>query len=125
MCGASSVIVGYNNNTKYIKVSGVFNATEQIYDWYRYQLLVLTVTRNAEVLLWKSIKINNKIGLADSSCEKHPRIDLRHSDTNQWGPVHFYAPLSFNLQPGDEVKAIIWNMARKPLLNKSLKLELF
>lgn len=114
-----------DNSTKYIKVSGVFNAPEQIYDWYRYHLLVLTVTRKSEVLLWKAIKINNKIGLADSSCLKHPHIDLRHSDTNQWGPVHFYAALSFKLRPGDEVKAIVWNMARKPLLNKSLKLELF
>lgn len=114
-----------DNTTKYIKISGVFNAPEQIYDWYRYQMLVLTVTRNSEVLLWKAIKINNKIGLADSSCLKHPRIDLRHSDTNQWGPVHFYATLPFKLQAGDEVKALVWNMARKPLLLKNLKLELF
>ncbi|QNA43778.1 hypothetical protein [Lacibacter sediminis] len=111
--------------TSYIKASGTFNAPEQIYDWYRYQLMVLTVTRNGEVLLWKAVKINNKIGLADSSCLKHPRIELRHTDLNQWGPVHFFAPLSFKLQTGDEVKVLVWNLARKPLLIKNLKLELF
>lgn len=110
---------------KYIKTSGVFNAPEQVYDWYRYQLMVLTVTRNGESLLWKAIKINNKIGLADSSCLKHARIDLRHSDIDQWGPVHFHVPLQFKLQKGDEVKAIVWNLARKPLLIKNLKLEFY
>jgi hypothetical protein len=110
---------------EYIKVSGVFNSPEQIYDWYRYQLLVVTVTRNSEALLWEAVKINNKIGLADGSCLKHPRIDLRHSDINQWGPVHFFAPTSFKLKPGDEVKVLVWNLARKPLLIRNLKLELF
>ncbi|HTH31072.1 MAG TPA: hypothetical protein VL946_06955 [Lacibacter sp.] len=110
---------------EYIKVSGVFNSPEQIYDWYRYQLLVVTVTRNSEALLWEAVKINNKIGLADGSCLKHPRIDLRHSDINQWGPAHFFAPTSFKLKPGDEVKVLVWNLARKPLLIRNLKLELF
>lgn len=110
---------------KYIKLSGIFNAPEKIYDWYRHQLMVLTVSRNGKALLWEAVKINNKIGLADSSCLQHATIDLRHSDINQWGAVHFYATPSFNIQAGDEVKAIVWNLARKPLLIKNLKLEFY
>lgn len=108
----------------WIKASGNFNSPEQIYDWYRHHLLVLTVTRNGELLLWQSMKINNKIGLADNTCKVHDQIHLRHADVNQWGNVHFYVPLHTSLQKGDEVTALVWNMARKPLLVKQLKLEL-
>ncbi|NCU03163.1 MAG: hypothetical protein GXC73_04180 [Chitinophagaceae bacterium] len=110
-----------DEKAKWIKASGYFNSPEQIYDWYRYHLLVVTVTRNGELLLWQSI---NKIGLADSSCKVHDQIQLRHADVNQWGHVYFYAPLHFQLQKGDEVTALLWNMARKSLLVKQLKLEL-
>nr|WP_294905909.1 glycosyltransferase family 39 protein [uncultured Lacibacter sp.] len=113
-----------DEKAKWIKASGYFNSPEQIYDWYRYHLLVVTVTRNGELLLWQSIKINNKIGIADSSCKEHDRINLRHADVNQWGHVYFYVPLQVQLQKGDEVTALVWNMARKSLLVKQLKLEL-
>jgi hypothetical protein len=76
-------------------------------------------------VLWESVKINNKIGLADSSCLLHTRVQLRHYDVDQWGPVHFYGSPASGLQEGDLVKVYVWNIGRRPLRVKQLKLELF
>lgn len=112
-------------NTKWLRISGIFNVPEMVYDLYKNHLLVTTVTRNDQTVIWKSVKINNKIGLADSSCLAHTHVQLRHYDVNQWGPVHFYIPLSNSLKEGDKINVYVWNIGRSPLLVKQLKLELY
>lgn len=113
------------SQTKWMRISGLFNSPEMVYDLYKNHLLVVTITRGDKVVLWESVKINNKIGLADSSCLLHTRVQLRHYDVDQWGPVHFYASPAGGLQEGDLVKVYIWNIGRRPLRVKQLKLELF
>ncbi len=110
---------------KWIKVSGLFNSPQQVYDWYKYHLLVLDIQSNGSLLLWKSAKINNKIGLAENTCIVHPKIHLRHSDVNQWGSVHYFIKVPHGLKANDQLSVTIWNIGKSPLLVKQLKFELF
>lgn len=108
---------------KWIKCSGMFNAPEYC-GTYDNQLMVLEVKRGDEMILWKSCKVNNKIGLATQALPKEG-FHLSDIRTKIWGLVYFYIPLPKDLHNGDIINFRIWNIGKKELLLDNLSLDLY
>ena len=110
------------NQGSWIKVSGRFMVTEG--QGFYQHLLVTEIKRGDYLIDWQKVKIDEKIGLADSSCE-HNQITLRHYERNKWGYVYFLYRLPKNLQNGDVINISVWNIGKQEMFMDDLCLELF
>lgn len=108
-------------NARYFKCNGYFKNPRGFYDWYQNHLLVLTIQRKNENLLWRAIKINNKIGVTDTSNEVH----LQKYRDNVWGYTPFFVELPKGLQDNDEIRLFIWNVGKQNLFVNNLSLQLY
>jgi hypothetical protein len=111
---------------QWIKFSGYFLAT----DWpgyYKHRIwLSFRHPGEPEIYHDKFCTVNNKIGVADSSCE-HARngLKLEHYEQNRWGTVFAYVPTPKNLRVGDTITLNIINSDRKELRVAQLCLEAY
>jgi hypothetical protein len=74
------------------------------------------------------VRIENKVGLADSTCphEFGGDYQLSHSEPNHWGAVWFFVPLPVNdMKDGDVLELNIWNPAHRELYFDDLRMELW
>ncbi len=112
-------------DAQWIKVQGTFMNRYIDFDLYRMHHLICEIKRNSEILEWKSIGINNKIGLFDNRCF-HEEINLYHKEDFIWDEVYFYVKIPDDLQNGDTIKTYIWNNVKNgDLWIKNLELEFY
>ncbi len=104
----------------YIKCSGIFRNTRHFYDNYKNHLLVVSIDRGEQNILWKAIRINNKAGLSDTSREIH----INTYREPAWGRVPFYVTLPKFARQGDMISLRVWNPDKTDLFVSELKLEL-
>jgi hypothetical protein len=109
---------------KWFKCSGRFNARE-FTDYYGRHLLTLDVKHNGEFILWKSCKIDNKIGLVEDSLSHNREINIDHMELNKWGYVYFYVRIPGQILDGDEITLDVWNVGRKEMYMDDICLELY
>ena len=108
-------------DARYFKCNGYFKNPIGFYDWYQNHLLVLSIQRNNENLLWRAIKINNKVGVTDTSKEVH----LQKYRDNLWGYTPFFVEVPKGLRDNDEIQLFIWNVGKQELFVNSLSLQLY
>lgn len=108
-------------DAKYFKCNGYFKNTKDFYDWYQNHLLVFSIQRNQQVLLWKAIKINNKIGIDSNSHDIH----LMKYRKDKWGYTPFYIRIPDNIAENDEIQLSIWNIGHHDLLVHAMSLEVY
>lgn len=109
---------------KWIKCSGLF----KIDDWpdVPKNILSFVVQRNEETVMWKGCKINNKIGLADSSCGHNTqKLQLEHYELGKWGEVSYFVQLPEDMHDGDTLNLHVWNLHHHEMYVDDLKLELY
>ena len=115
--GGEEVKIRWNapakNGARWMRCSGRFYTPEPPVDIWRCHVLVLSVVRAGETILWQGVRINNKIGLAKDTDGSEPGI-FRFRE-GRWGAVHFFAPVPPGMQNGDEVHLSVWNMGRKQI----------
>jgi len=104
----------------YVKVSLRCNSPEAQRDMYRNQLLVLEIKRGDKSIVWKSIRINNKIGKDTLKSGIH-LLDIFNGI---WGQVYYYIKIPKEVKPGDRIHAGIWNLPRGPLWIDDIQLDL-
>lgn len=93
---------------------------------YENHVMVFSTTGSASI--WRGVRIENKVGLADSTCPHEQRGDytLDHSEPNLWGSVWFFVPLpTYDMQDGDVLELNIWNPAHRELYIDDLRMELW
>jgi hypothetical protein len=93
---------------------------------YENHVMIFNTTGSAS--LWKGVRIENKVGLADSSCphEVNGDYQLSHSEPNHWGTVWFFVPLPVKeMKDGDMLELNIWNPAHRELYFDDLRMELW
>lgn len=80
--------------------------------------LVISVDRGSESLLWRSIRINNKI--------RETYFSIHNGEINTWKEVYFFVPLrKLNLKSTDQISIYGWNASPIPVCLDNLKLELW
>lgn len=110
------------NGAKWLRASGRFmypNAP----DYYKH-LLVLNASHGDENLFWKAAKIENKIGIADSTCH-HKNLTLDHFEINKWGTVYFYIKIPSAIADGDEISLFVWNIGKRELFLDDLCIDIY
>jgi len=110
--------------SKYVKVRGDFSVNGYEAVPYNQSKIVLSILRGDSTLLWKGVRISNKIGLLDS-CEHLNSITLNHNHINEWGRVEFFIKLPATLQAGDVMNLGIWNIPKKEVVLDNISLELW
>jgi hypothetical protein len=114
-------------NAAWIRCSGRFMYPANV-GLYENHLLFFDVRRGGELPIWKGLRIENKVGLADSSCQHwaHGNYDLGHEEHTHWGSVWFYVKLPVGkMKDGDTLELNVWNPAHHELNLDELKMELW
>lgn len=80
--------------------------------------LVISINRGNESLLWKSIRINNKI--------RDEYYSVHNGEIDRWKTIGFFIPnQELNIQNGDEISIYGWNMTDIPVFIDNLKIEIW
>jgi hypothetical protein len=112
------------SNKKYwIRCSGIF-CCDKIASYYQNQLMVLELKGNGKTKLWKSVKINNKLGLTNGN-HLNDEITFSNYYLNEWDEVEMFIPIPNDFKIGDHLSLLIWNLQKKKMLIKELKMELW
>lgn len=109
-------------DVKWLKCSGRFKCTQPI-DYFQH-IFVLSFERIDESAKWRGLKIDSKIGLADSSC-RHKVFTLDHLDLNKWGYVYFYVKIPRKIYDGNDILLDIWNIGKRELFMDDITLETY
>lgn len=107
---------------KWLLLSGKFKILEPEYDIYKNHVLVVSICRGDEVILWEGIRINNKIGLKEDR-NLEPKIFMMRDGF--WGYVSFFIRLPEGMQDSDKIRLDIWNLDKKPLLISDLGMQFY
>lgn len=108
-------------NVHWLKFSGVFKTADQGGLW-NCQTLIYTVERGPETLIWRGLRVNNKIGKAHSI---NKRMKLYEWNLNEWGEVYFYSKLPGDIQDGDEIKLRLANDGGNTMQVKDVFIQMF
>ncbi len=110
-------------NARWLKCSGMFKVKDYtgLYDKH---LLVLSVRRNGDNILWMPCKIDNKIGLLDPA-DTNKEITIDRQEVDRWGRVSFFVKLPSDIQEGDEIMLDIWSVGKKQMFIDYICLELY
>jgi uncharacterized protein YjeT (DUF2065 family) len=108
------------NTICWAKCSGIFYAPEVVEDIYRNMLLVFDIRRGNEFTHWESMRINNKIGMTGKS-----NLRLFRPIAGEWGEAYYYARVPDNLQEGDVMRVMIWNIGHNQMWIKELCLDFY
>jgi hypothetical protein len=80
--------------------------------------LVISISRKNEFLLWKSIRINNKI--------RDEYYSVHNGEIDRWKTIDFFIPNeNLNIQPGDEISVYGWNTTDIPVFIDDMKVEIW
>jgi hypothetical protein len=93
---------------------------------YENHVMIFSIAGNGST--WKGVRIENKVGLADSTCphEVIGGYQLSHSEPNHWGTVWFFVPLPLDkMKDGDVLELNVWNPAHRELYFDDLRMELW
>lgn len=105
-------------NAKWFKCSGRFKyADPEIF--FRH-IMVLSINRDDEVILWKGCIIENKVAI-----DPNEDLNLYHFVRDVWGNVHFFVKIPDDLKQDDKIKLSIWNIPKRELYADDLLLELY
>lgn len=86
--------------------------------FYENSQLVISINRNGQDILWKSIRINNKI--------RTEYYSVHNGEINQWKEVSFFIPLKgLKIKSTDIVSVYGWNSSTIPVYLDDLKLEIW
>lgn len=112
-------------DARWIKCSGRFMYTE--YADHVPRILVFYVKKpSGDMVAWKGCKIDNKIGLSDSSCvHAKDSLLIEHYEYWRWSPVYFYTKVPDGIQDGDLISLYMWNIAKKTMFFDDFKIELY
>ncbi len=112
-------------DARWLRASGRFMFPEY-FGLYENHVLVVDVKRSSsEFQLWKGIRIENKIGLADSSCPHwNTRYKLDHADRYRWGSIWGFVALPDAMKDGDTIEVSVWNPAHRELYLDDVRLDL-
>lgn len=81
---------------------------------------------SGDMVTWKGCKIDNKIGMSDSSCpHTNENLTLQHSEYGRWSPVYFYTKVPDDIQEGDLISLYIWNIPKKRMFFDDFKIEIY
>lgn len=108
---------------KWLKCSGLFMVPNTRV--YYQHLMVLDISRNNNIMKWRSCKTDNKIGLVDNLCEHTDKIDIYHYDKGRWGHVYFFVAIPDNIKEGDIITLDLWNIGKQELYMDNLTLEIY
>jgi hypothetical protein len=109
----------------WLRCSGRFMYTANV-GLYENHLLVIDVARQGYYPLWKGLRIENKVGLADSTCgHTSTGFKLGHEEHGQWGNVWCFVKLPDKLKDGDTLELDLWNAARYEIYFDDMKMELW
>lgn len=116
---------GMFKDAKWIKCSGRFMYTD--YADHNPRIFVFNVLNtDNEFIKWVGCKIDNKIGISDSSCEHaNDSLSYIHYEYWKWGEVYFYTKVPDDIKEGDKISLDIWNIAGKRLFLDDFKIELY
>jgi hypothetical protein len=109
-------------DAKWFKCSGRFMYTNYPGAYYQH-LLVLSVKQRNDYIKWKGLKINGKIGIADSTCGHE--INFGHFDLNRWGYVYYFVRIPGDIEEGDLVELDLWNIGKQNIYIDDICLELY
>lgn len=83
---------------------------------YRNNSLICSIERNGKSVVYKAIRIDNKINDGTS---------FWGGKVNEWGEVSFYVKVPDDLQPDDLIKVFVWNNIGQPLFVDDIKAEIY
>ena len=117
---------GMFRNAQWIKCSAEFMYTDYA-DQNIPRIFVLGILdKNGNFKTWKGCKIDNKIGISDSSCSHNgDKLMLQHYEYWRWSPIYFFTKIPDNIEEGDIIKLGIWNMNKKQLFFDNFCIELY
>ena len=86
--------------------------------FYENSHLVVSISRKGKQILWKSIRINNKI--------RDTYYSVHNGEINRWKEIFFFVPLSdLFLESTDEVVVYGWHNGYVPVCLDDMKLEIW
>jgi hypothetical protein len=112
------VVTPEDINSSWIKASGMFNIPNYHGDIYRHHAMILVINRKTDNVLWKGMKLNNKLG------KKH-KTSFTFFDEfpNTWEDAYFSCRIKNKLQVGDSISLFISNLGHAPIKINQLKLS--
>jgi hypothetical protein len=123
-----TIRLGYDKkifkDAKWFKASGRF--LTRCRESYLRHILSVSVIRGDKTIKWKGCVVDNKIGLADKTCN-HAEEDynIYHIDCNLWGRVYYYTAIPDDIKEGDKIELNIWNPFRTEVLIDDIRLEIY
>jgi hypothetical protein len=118
-----SSILPASKHQLWYRCSGEFNCINPA-QVYQNQLLVFDINGNNKCKDWRSIKINNKVGLRNGK-NLLDTIRIVNYHLKQWDEVEMFIPIKANCNIRNIVKLSIWNIPKQELKVKNIKLELW
>lgn len=113
------------NGAQWLRCSGRFMVTEYAKD--KPHIFVLTVlNNNGDLIKWSGCKLDNKIGIADSSCEHAGgAYSYFHAEYWLWSDVYFYTRIPDNIEEGNTLRLNMWNISKEQIFMDDFKIELY
>ncbi len=109
-------------NAVWLKCSGMFYCPKA--PGYFSHLLTVDVRRDNQSMLWKSCKIDRKIGLAEPGTDRRS-ITFDHFEKDKWGYVYYFVKIPEGIRDGDEIRMDVWNIGKQEILFDNLCLEIY
>ncbi len=89
-------------------------------------LLVCAIRRGDSTLLWKGVRLGNKIGTKNGQpLPGTPPLRILEARNHIWGPVSYFIRLPEGLQPNDEIMLDVWNKGKWKMKVANLQLTPF
>lgn len=109
---------------KWVKCSGRFMYPD-FPGYFPHIFVFEIIDKDKKTVFWKGCKVDNKIGISDSSC-KHANESLMidHYEYWKWGTVYFYTELP-QMKEGYEFKLHLWNFSKEQIFYDDFKIELY
>jgi hypothetical protein len=114
-------------DAQWIRCSGRFMYPANV-GLYENHVLVMNVGHEGKSLSWYGVRVENKIGLADSTCIhwKDGNYKLDHEEHGRWGNMWFYIKLPVGkMKDGDAIELNLWNPKGLVFYLDDLKMELW
>jgi hypothetical protein len=103
------------NPGDWVKISTICKNSSFYIDFYRMGSLVSSFERAGEILKWRHVRIDNKLGNTSNS--------LWEGKADFIDTVYYYVKVPQNIKSGDVLKAYVWNDNNHSIYVSSLSLE--
>lgn len=105
-----------NLSGKFLRVECQAYVTSRVYH-FNMGRIVVTIERGDSTILWKSVRIHNKLIQTGS------KPSLYAGKLNSWGKISFFVPITINTRPGDLLKVYGWNPGKVNFWIDDLKVD--